>query len=175
MSSHTQHSGYSGGGLVKWIDSRLPVFTYLQKEYGEFPAPRNFNYWWNFGAILSFMLVLMIFSGIFLAMQYTPHVDMAFDSVERIMRDVNYGWLLRYIHSNGGTFFFIAVYIHLFRGLYYGSYKNPRELLWIFGVVILVLMMASAFTGYVLPWGQMSFWGATVITNLFSAIPLVGD
>ncbi len=175
MSSHTQPSGYSVGGLVKWIDSRLPVFTYLQKEYGEFPAPRNFNYWWNFGAILSFMLVLMIFTGIFLAMQYTPHVSMAFDSVERIMRDVNYGWLLRYMHANGGTFFFIAVYIHLFRGLYYGSYKNPRELLWIFGVVILVLMMASAFTGYVLPWGQMSFWGATVITNLFSAIPLVGD
>jgi ubiquinol-cytochrome c reductase cytochrome b subunit len=162
---------------VKWIDSRLPVFTYLQKEYGEFPAPRNFNYWWNFGAsaILSFMLVLMIFSGIFLAMQYTPHVDFAFDSVERIMRDVNYGWLLRYMHANGASFFFIAVYIHIFRGLYYGSYKNPRELLWIFGVVILVLMMATAFMGYVLPWGQLSLWGATVITSLFSAIPLVGD
>ncbi len=175
MSAHMQHSSYAGGGLVKWIDSRLPVFTYLQKEYGEFPAPRNFNYWWNFGAILTFMLVVMIFSGVFLAMQYTPHVDMAFDSVERIMRDVNYGWMLRYIHANGGTFFFIAVYIHIFRGLYYGSYKNPRELLWMFGVVILILMMATAFMGYVLPWGQMSFWGATVITNLFSAIPLVGD
>ena len=175
MSSNIKQSESSGGGLVKWIDSRLPVFTYLQKEYGEFPAPRNFNYWWNFGAILTFMLVLMIFTGVFLAMQYTPHVDMAFDSVERIMRDVNYGWLLRYLHSNGGTFFFIAVYIHIFRGLYYGSYKNPRELLWMFGVTILLLMMATAFMGYVLHWGQMSFWGATVITNLFSAVPLVGD
>ena len=175
MSAHTQPGEFSGGGLVKWIDSRLPVFTYLQKEYGEFPAPRNFNYWWNFGAILTFMLAVMILTGVFLAMQYTPHVSMAFNSVERIMRDVNYGWMLRYIHSNGATFFFIAVYIHIFRGLYYGSYKNPRELLWMLGVVILLLMMATAFMGYVLPWGQMSFWGATVITNLFSAIPLVGD
>ena len=174
MSGHTQGGGM-GNGLVKWIDSRLPVFTYLQKEYGEFPAPRNFNYWWNFGAILTFMLVTMIATGIFLAMQYTPHVDYAFDSVERIMRDVNYGWLLRSIHTNGGSFFFIAVYIHIFRGMYYGSYKTPRELLWMLGVLILLLMMATAFMGYVLPWGQMSFWGATVITNLFSAIPLVGE
>jgi quinol-cytochrome oxidoreductase complex cytochrome b subunit len=118
--------------------------------------------------------VIMIVSGIFLAMQYTPHIDYAFDSVERIMRDVNYGWLMRYIHMNGASFFFIVVYIHLFRGLYYGSYKAPRELLWMLGVVILLLMMATAFMGYVLPWGQMSFWGATVITNLFSAIPVVG-
>ncbi|MEK9660884.1 MAG: cytochrome b/b6, partial [Alphaproteobacteria bacterium] len=151
------------------------VFSYLQKEYGEFPAPRNFNYWWNFGAILMFMLVTMIATGIFLAMQYTPHVDYAFESVERIMRDVNYGWMLRYIHANGASFFFIAVYIHIFRGMYYGSYKQPRELLWMLGVLILLLMMATAFMGYVLPWGQMSFWGATVITNLFSAIPLVGE
>ncbi|MGE0254303.1 MAG: cytochrome bc complex cytochrome b subunit [Alphaproteobacteria bacterium] len=163
------------GGIVKWIDDRLPIFSYMQKEYGEYPAPRNFNYWWNFGAILTFMLVLMIATGIFLAMQYTPHVDHAFDSVERIMRDVNYGWLLRYMHANGASFFFIAVYIHIFRGMYYGSYKKPRELLWMLGVVILLIMMATAFMGYVLPWGQMSFWGATVITNLFSAIPLVGD
>ncbi len=118
------------------------------------------------------MLVIMIVTGIFLAMQYTPHVDYAFDSVERIMRDVNYGWLMRYIHMNGASFFFIVTYIHIFRGLYYGSYKEPRELLWMLGVVILLLMMATAFMGYVLPWGQMSFWGATVITNLFSAIPL---
>ncbi|MBT6405078.1 MAG: cytochrome b/b6 [Rhodospirillaceae bacterium] len=164
-----------GNGLVKWIDTRLPVFSYLQKEYAEFQSPKNFNWFWNFGAILTFMLVLMMITGIFLAMQYQPNTELAFDSVERIMRDVNFGWLLRYMHANGGTFFFIAVYIHMFRGMYYGSYKNPRELLWILGVVILVLMMATAFMGYVLPWGQMSFWGATVITNLFSAIPLVGD
>jgi len=163
------------GGIVKWIDDRLPIFSYMQKEYGEYPAPRNLNYWWNFGAILTFMLVLMIATGIVLAMQYTPHVDHAFDSVERIMRDVNYGWLLRYMHANGASFFFIAVYIHICRGMYYGSYKKPRELLWMLGVVILLIMMATAFMGYVLPWGQMSFWGATVITNLFSAIPLVGE
>jgi quinol-cytochrome oxidoreductase complex cytochrome b subunit len=175
MSAHTQGGSATGNGLVKWIDERLPVFSYLQKEYGEYPAPRNFNYWWNFGAILMFMLVTMIATGIFLAMQYTPHVDMAFDSVERIMRDVNYGWMLRYIHANGASFFFIAVYIHIFRGMYYGSYKRPRELLWMLGVLNLLLMMATAFLGYVLPWGQMSFWGATVITNLFSAIPLVGE
>ncbi|MCB1530637.1 MAG: cytochrome b/b6 [Rhodospirillales bacterium] len=161
--------------VVEWIDSRLPVFTLMQKEYGVFPTPRNFNYFWNFGAIAMVMLVTMIITGITLAMHYTPHVDMAFDSVEHIMRDVNHGWLIRYLHMNGGSFFFIAVYIHIFRGMYYGSYKNPRELLWILGVVIFLLMMATAFMGYVLPWGQMSFWGATVITNLFSAIPLVGD
>ena len=116
----------------------------------------------------------MIVTGIVLAMHYTPHVDHAFDSVERIMRDVNYGWLIRYIHTNGGSAFFIIVYIHIFRGLYYGSYKSPREILWILGVVILLCMMATAFMGYVLPWGQMSFWGAKVITNLFSAMPIVG-
>jgi ubiquinol-cytochrome c reductase cytochrome b/c1 subunit len=161
--------------VIEWIDSRLPLFTLLQKEYGVFPTPRNFNYFWNFGAIAMFMLVLMIATGIVLAMQYTVHTSMAFDSVERIMRDVNGGWLLRYLHMNGASFFFIAVYIHIFRGMYYGSYKRPRELLWILGVVIFLLMMATAFMGYVLPWGQMSYWGATVITNLFSAIPLVGE
>ncbi len=161
--------------VVSWIDERLPVFTLMQKEYGVFPTPRNFNYFWNFGAIAMFMLIAMIATGIFLAMNYTAHVDMAFDSVERIDRDVNWGWLLRDIHMNGASFFFIAVYIHIFRGLYYGSYKKPREILWILGVVIFLLMMATAFMGYVLPWGQMSYWGATVITNLFSAIPLVGD
>ncbi|MEC7702520.1 MAG: cytochrome b/b6 [Pseudomonadota bacterium] len=161
--------------VVEWVDSRLPVFTLMQKEYGVFPTPRNFNYFWNFGAIAMFMLVTMIVTGITLAMQYTADTTLAFNSVEGIMRDVNYGWLIRYIHMNGASFFFIAVYIHIFRGMYYGSYKQPRELLWILGVVIFLLMMATAFMGYVLPWGQMSYWGATVITNLFSAIPLVGD
>lgn len=161
--------------IVEWVDSRLPIFTLMNREYGVFPTPRNFNYFWNFGAILMFMLVTMIATGLFLAMNYTPSADKAFDSVERIMRDVNGGWLLRYIHANGASFFFIAAYVHIFRGMYYGSYKSPREILWILGVVIFLLMMATAFMGYVLPWGQMSFWGATVITNLFSAIPFVGD
>lgn len=160
--------------LVEWIDSRLPLFTIMAKEYGVFPTPKNFNYFWSFGGIAMTMLILMILTGIFLAMQYTPHADMAFGSVERIMRDVNYGWMLRYLHMNGASFFFIAVYIHIFRGLYYGSYKKPRELLWILGVLIFLLMMATAFMGYTLPWSQMGGWGATVITNLFSAIPVIG-
>ncbi|MEM7169332.1 MAG: cytochrome b/b6 [Pseudomonadota bacterium] len=161
--------------VVKWIDHRLPIITMMNKELNEYPTPRNLNYWWNFGSLAGIVLVIMILTGIILAMQYTAHVDYAFDSVERIMRDVNYGWMIRYIHANGASFFFIVVYIHIFRGLYYGSYKAPREILWMIGVLILLLMMATAFMGYVLPWGQMSFWGATVITNLFSAIPLVGD
>ena len=161
--------------VVEWVDSRLPVFTLMQKEYGVFPTPKNFNYFWNFGAIAMFMLVTMIVSGITLAMHYAANTGLAFDSVERIMRDVNYGWLIRYIHMNGASFFFIAVYIHIFRGMYYGSYKAPRELLWIFGVVIFLLMMATAFMGYVLPWGQMSYWGATVITNFFTAFPWIGE
>ncbi len=160
--------------VVEWIDSRLPVFTLMNKEYGVFPTPKNFNYFWNFGAIAMFMLITMIVTGISLAMHYAANTGIAFDSVERIMRDVNYGWLIRYIHMNGASFFFIAVFVHIFRGMYYGSYKGPRELLWIFGMVIFLLMMATAFMGYVLPWGQMSFWGATVITNLFSAVPVVG-
>ncbi len=161
--------------LVKWIDYRLPIFTMMNEELNEYPTPRNLNYWWNFGSLAGIALVVLIVTGIMLAMQYTAHVDYAFDSVERIMRDVNYGWLLRYLHMNGGSFFFIVVYIHIFRGLYYGSYKEPREILWILGVVLIILMMAGAFTGYVLPWGQMSFWAAKVITNLFSAIPWIGD
>ena len=161
--------------VIAWIDHRLPIFSYIEKEYHTFPTPRNFNYFWNFGAIATVMLVLMIATGVVLATNYTPHVLMAFDSVERIDRDVPQGWLIRDLHMNGASFFFIAVYIHIFRGMYYGSYKAPRELLWILGVVIFLLMMATAFMGYVLPWGQMSFWGATVITNLFSAIPVVGD
>jgi len=161
--------------VLRWIDQRMPIFTMMQKEYGSFPTPRNFNYFWNFGALAMVNLMIMIATGIFLAMHYTPHSSMAFDSVERIMRDVNFGWLLRYVHANGASMFFIVVYIHIWRGMYYGSYKAPRELLWMLGVVIFLLMMATAFMGYVLPWGQMSFWGATVITNLFSAFPLVGE
>ena len=161
--------------VVGWIDERLPVFTLMQKEYGVFPTPRNFNYFWNFGAIAMTMLILMIVTGIVLAMHYTPHTGEAFNSVERIMRDVNWGWMIRYMHMNGASFFFIAVYIHICRGMYYGSYKKPRELLWILGVLIFLLMMATAFMGYVLPWGQMSYWGATVITGFFSAIPVIGE
>ncbi len=161
--------------VVKWIDHRLPVFSYMHHELHEYPTPKNLNYLWNLGSLAGLALVIMIITGIVLAMHYTPHVDHAFGSIERIMRDVNYGWLIRYIHTNGASFFFIVVFIHIFRGLYYGSYKSPRELLWILGVVILLLMMATAFMGYVLPWGQMSFWGATVITNLFSAIPFIGE
>jgi ubiquinol-cytochrome c reductase cytochrome b subunit len=161
--------------VLNWVDSRLPLLTLMQKEYGAFPTPKNFNYFWNFGALATVNLVIMIATGIFLAMNYNPSTAGAFDSVERIMRDVNYGWLLRYIHMNGASMFFIVVYIHIFRGMYYGSYKAPRELLWMTGVALFLLLMATAFMGYVLPWGQMSYWGATVITNLFSAIPGVGN
>ncbi len=161
--------------LIKWVDDRLPVFTILKNELIDYPTPKNLSYWWNFGSLAGVMLVIMTVTGIWLAMHYTPHVDLAFVSIERIMRDVNYGWLLRYIHLNGGSAFFLVVYIHLFRGLYYGSYKSPREVLWWLGLIILILMMATAFMGYVLPWGQMSFWAATVITNLLTAIPFVGE
>jgi quinol-cytochrome oxidoreductase complex cytochrome b subunit len=161
-------------GIAKWIDARLPLPRLVYDSFVSYPVPKNLNYFWTFGGILSIMLVVQILTGVVLAMHYTPHVDMAFNSIEHIMRDVNYGWLLRYLHSNGASMFFIAVYIHMLRGLYYGSYKAPREVLWILGVIIYLLMMATGFLGYVLPWGQMSLWGAVVITNLFSAIPLVG-
>ena len=161
--------------LFQWIEYRLPIFSFMDHQLHDYPTPKNLSYWWNFGSLAGIVLVIMIVTGIVLAMHYTPHVDHAFASTERIMRDVNYGWLIRYIHMNGASAFFIVVYIHIFRGLYYGSYKSPREILWMLGVIILLCMMATAFLGYVLPWGQMSFWGATVITNLFSAIPLVGD
>jgi len=160
--------------IIRWIDHRLPIFTFLQRELHDYPTPKNLNYLWNFGSVAGIVLVIMIVTGVVLAMHYTPTVDGAFNSVEHIMRDVNYGWLIRYVHTTGASMFFVAVYIHIFRGLYYGSYKPPRELLWWLGIIIL-LMMATAFFGYALPWGQMSFWGATVITNLFSAIPLFGD
>ena len=161
--------------ILNWIEYRLPIISYLEKEYGDYPMPKNANYFWSFGALLTICLVVMILSGIFLAMYYTPHVDMAFESTERIMRDVSFGWLIRYIHSNGASFFFIVVYVHMIRSMYYGSYKYPRELNWILGVSIYLIMMITSFLGYTLPWGQMSYWAATVITNLFSAIPIVGE
>ncbi len=162
-------------GFTRWLDKRLPILRLTHDTMTTFPTPRNLNVWYTFGAILTFFLGLQIVSGVVLAMHYVPSADLAFNSVEKIMRDVNYGWLIRYLHANGASMFFLAVYIHMFRGLYYGSYKAPREVLWILGMLIYVLMMATAFFGYVLPWGQMSFWGATVITSLFSAIPYVGD
>ncbi len=163
-------------GIIGWIDDRLPIFTLMDEYVGPaYQAPRNLNYWWNFGSIAGFLLVVQIITGVILAMHYNPSAAGAFESVEHIMRDVNYGWLMRYIHSNGSSLFFLVVYIHVFRGLYYGSYKAPRELLWMLGLLILVLMMATAFMGYVLPWGQMSYWAATVITNFFTAIPGIGE
>jgi len=162
-------------GFTRWLDKRLPILRLTHDQLIVFPTPRNLNIWYTFGVILTFFLGVQIVSGIVLAMHYVASADLAFNSVEKIMRDVNYGWLIRYMHANGASMFFLAVYIHMFRGLYYGSYKAPREVLWILGMLIYVLMMATAFFGYVLPWGQMSFWAATVITNLFSAIPYVGD
>lgn len=161
--------------IGRWFESRLPIMGLVHSSFVAYPTPKNLNYFWTFGGILSLMLGVQIITGIVLVMHYTPHVDYAFNSVESIMRDVNWGWFLRYTHANGASMFFIAVYIHMLRGLYYGSYKAPREVLWILGVIIYLLLMATGFMGYVLPWGQMSFWGATVITNLFSAIPFVGD
>ena len=158
----------------KWFNDRLPLLT-LTHHLTDYPTPKNLNYWWTFGGILTFCLITQIITGLVLAMHYVAHADLAFSSVEHIMRDVNYGWLIRYVHANGASMFFLAVYIHIFRALYYGSYKSPREMIWIIGMLIYFLMMATAFLGYVLPWGQMSFWGATVITNLFSAIPLIGE
>ncbi|MDX1924004.1 MAG: cytochrome b/b6 [Rickettsiaceae bacterium] len=162
------------GGILGWIDHRLPIISFLE-HFRHYQTPKNLNYMWNFGSIAGIALVIQIISGIFLAMHYTPHIEHAFESVENIMRNVNYGWLMRYMHAVGASMFFIAVYLHIIRGLFYGSYKEPRELLWMIGLVIFVAMMATAFMGYVLPWGQMSYWGATVITNLFSAIPFVGE
>jgi ubiquinol-cytochrome c reductase cytochrome b subunit len=159
----------------KWLDDRLPLPRMMHGQFVDFATPRNLNYMWTFGGILMFMLMVQIVTGVILAMHYVPSDTMAFDSVERIRRDVSYGWLLQSIHATGASMFFLAVYIHMARGLYYGSYKAPREVLWILGVIIFLLMMATGFLGYTLPWGQMSFWGVTVITNLFSAIPLVGE
>ena len=173
MNGHSVYQPQSG--FMKWLEARLPIWSLVHSSFIAYPTPRNLNYWWTFGGILSVLLVIQIVTGIVLAMHYTPHVDYAFDSVDAIMRDVNYGWLLRYLHANGASFFFVAVYAHIVRGMYYGSYKDPREVLWILGVILFLLMIMTGFVGYVLPWGQMSFWAATVITNLFSAIPLVGE
>jgi ubiquinol-cytochrome c reductase cytochrome b/c1 subunit len=172
MSGHSTYKPTNP--IAKWFDAQLPLLS-TANEFMTFPTPKNLNYLWTFGGILTICLVIQLITGIVLAMHYTPHTSMAFDSVEHIMRDVNYGWLIRYVHATGASMFFIAVYIHMLRGLYYGSYNAPREVLWILGVIIYILMMAAGFMGYVLPWGQMSFWGAKVITNLFSAIPFIGD
>src|SRR6478736_4975424 len=170
------HSSYEPStGLEKWIDARLPLPRLVYDSFVAYPVPRNLNYAYTFGAMLSVMLIVQMLTGIVLAMHYAAETSIAFNSVEKIMRDVNHGWLLRYMHANGASFFFVAVYLHIARGLYYGSYKAPREILWILGVLIYLLMMATGFMGYVLPWGQMSFWGATVITGFFSAFPLVGE
>lgn len=169
------HSTYTPKSrFARWFEARLPIVGLFHSAFVAYPVPRNLNSLWTFGAILSFMLMLQIVTGVTLAMHYEPSAKLAFASIEHIMRDVNYGWLIRYMHTNGASFFFLAVYIHMFRGLYYGSYKAPREVLWILGVIIYLLMTATAFMGYVLPWGQMSFAGATVITNLFTAVPVIG-
>lgn len=159
-----------------WFEDRLPLLSFIDKHLGRgYKAPKNLNYMWNFGSLAGIALVVQIITGLFLAMHYKPDVTLAFDSIQTIMRDVQWGWLMRYIHAVGASFFFIVVYLHILRGLYYGSYKAPREVLWWFGIIIFLMMMATAFLGYVLPWGQMSFWGAAVITNLFSVIPFVGE
>jgi ubiquinol-cytochrome c reductase cytochrome b subunit len=174
MSSH-ESSYVPSHPVAKWIEDRLPVMGFAKSTLIDYPTPKNLNYWWTFGGILAFMLGVQIVTGIVLAMHYTPNAALAFDSVELIKRDVNGGRLIQAVHSTGAAMFFFALYIHIFRGLYYGSYKAPREVLWMLGVIILLLMMATAFMGYVLPWGQMSYWAATVITNIFSAIPIIGD
>src|ERR1700686_1813966 len=173
MSGHSTYQPQSP--FMQWMERRLPIVGLGFSSFVAFTPPRNLDYWWAFGGILTFMLGVQIVTGVVLAMHYTPHVDYAFNSVESIMRDVNYGWLLRYLHANGAAFFFVAVYAHIARGMYYGSYKEPREVLWILGVILFLLMVVTGFMGYVLPWGQMSFWAATVITNLFSALPGVGE
>jgi ubiquinol-cytochrome c reductase cytochrome b subunit len=173
MAGHSTYEPKSRFG--RWLESRLPIISYTRAQAMDYPTPKNLNYWWTFGGILLIMLVVQLLTGVVLVMHYTPTAELAFDSVEQLMRDVNYGWLMRYMHANGASMFFLAVYIHIFRGLYYGSYKAPREVLWMIGVLIFLAMMATAFMGYVLPWGQMSFWAAKVITNLFSAIPFFGE
>ncbi|MBI1200742.1 MAG: cytochrome b/b6 [Phenylobacterium sp.] len=172
MSGHSTYEPKTG--FERWLDTRLPIIRFMKDTALDFPTPKNLNYWWTFGGILALMLGIQIVTGVVLAMHYIPNAAMAFDSVERIRRDVNYGWLIQFMHANGASMFFLAVYVHMFRNLYYGSYKAPREVLWILGCVIYLLMMATAFLGYVLPWGQMSFHGAVVITNLLGALPVVG-
>ena len=161
--------------IIGWIDARFPLTQLWESQWGKYPAPKNFNFWYYFGSLLAMVLVMQIITGIFLTMNYKPDARYAFDSVEYIMRDVEWGWLIRYMHSTGASMFFVAVYLHMFRGLMYGSYQKPRELLWIFGCLIYLVMMGEAFFGYLLPWGQMSYWGAQVIVNLFSTLPVIGD
>lgn len=162
-------------GFMKWMDEKLPLPRLVYNAIGAgYPVPRNLNYMWNFGVLAGFCLVLQIVTGVVLAMHYASDASLAFGKIEHIMRDVNWGWLMRYAHANGASFFFLVIYLHIFRGFYYSSYKAPREMIWLLGVVIFLLMMATGFMGYVLPWGQMSFWAAQVITGLFEAIPLVG-
>ena len=168
MSGETQ-------GFLGWVDARFPLTKMWKEHMAEYYAPKNFNFWYFFGSLALLVLVIQILSGIFLTMHYKPDAELAFASVEHIMRDVNWGWLIRYMHSTGASFFFIVVYLHMFRGLMYGSFKNPRELIWIFGMLIYVALMAEAFMGYLLPWGNMSYWGAQVIINLFNTIPYIGE
>ena len=172
MSGHSTYEPKTG--FTRWLDARLPILRF-SAELMDYPTPKNLNYWWTFGGILAMCLGIQIATGVVLAMHYVANSGLAFNSVEHIMRDVPFGWFIRYTHSVGASMFFLAVYIHIFRGLYYGSYKAPREMIWLLGMVIYLLMMATAFLGYTLPWGQMSFWGATVITNVFSAFPVIGD
>lgn len=160
--------------MREWIDRRFPMTEFVEKHVTKYPTPRNLNYGWNFGFLAGTFLLIQVLTGVWLTMYYKPDAGLAFDSIEHIMRDVNYGWLIRYLHAVGPTGFFFAVYVHMARGIYYGSYKEPRELIWWIGFAIYLALMAQAFTGYLLPWGQMSYWGATVITNLFGAIPFVG-
>jgi quinol-cytochrome oxidoreductase complex cytochrome b subunit len=174
MSAH-ENNYVPGSAFEKWLDDRLPIIRFAKGTMVDYPTPKNLNYWWTFGAINAFMLVVQIITGVVLAMHFTPQVGLAFDSVEYIRRDINGGRMLQAVHATGASMFFIAVYIHIFRNLYFGSYKAPREILYILGVLIFVLMMATAFMGYVLPWGQMSYWAAAVITNIFAAIPIIGD
>ena len=162
-------------GLLGWIDARFPLSKMWYEHLAEYYAPKNFNFWYYFGSLALLILVMQIFTGIWLTMSYKPDAALAFNSVEYIMRDVNWGWLIRYMHSTGASLFFVVVYLHMFRGLIYGSFKKPRELIWIFGMIIYVALMAEAFMGYLLPWGQMSYWGAQVIISLFGAIPGIGD
>jgi len=161
--------------MMGWVDDRFPLTATYKAHLSEYYAPKNFNFWYFFGSLALLVLVLQIVTGIFLTMNYKPDSELAFASVEYIMRDVDWGWLIRYMHSTGASMFFVVVYLHMFRGLMYGSYRKPRELIWIFGVLIYLALMAEAFLGYLLPWGQMSFWGAQVIVNLFSAVPFIGD
>ena len=163
------------GGIIGWVDSRLPVIEFWEAHLSKYYAPKNFNFWYFFGSLALLVLVIQIVTGIFLTMHYKPDAELAFASVEYIMRDVNWGWLVRYMHSTGASAFFVVVYLHMLRGLMYGSFKQPRELIWLFGMMIYMCLMAEAFMGYLLPWGQMSYWGAQVIVNLFGTIPVIGD